>query len=100
MVLHILRAFFVLLMGAVGWFYLTQISQFWGGSAWLSMAVSVTVGVLLVCIDILAPRKKLALFSGTFLGLIVGITIAYALSFVVHLLVEQIQPVGLLTGKE
>src|SRR5262249_16391101 len=55
---------------------------------------------LLVCIDILSPRKKLALFSGTFLGLIVGIAIAYALSFVVRLLVEQIQPSALLTGKE
>src|SRR5204863_4792529 len=45
-------------------------------------------------------RKKLALFSGTFLGLIVGIAIAYALSFVVRLLVEQFQPNAHLTGRE
>ena len=45
-------------------------------------------GCLLVCIDILAPRRKLAIFSGTILGLIVGLLIAYVLSFVVRLLVE------------
>jgi len=101
MLLQILRALFVLLMGAVGYFYLSQISNFWGGNVWMLMAGAVTVGVLLVCIDILSPRKKLAVFSGTFLGLIVGIAIAYALSFVVHLLVEQfVQPTTTLAGKE
>src|SRR5207249_8990008 len=87
------------LMGAVGWFYLEQLSQYWAGNTWLVMSISITVGVLLVCIDILSPRKKLALFSGTFMGLIVGIAIAYALSFVVRLLVAQMQPHAL-SGRE
>src|SRR5688500_10286708 len=81
MVLHVLRALFVLLLAAVGWFYL--------GVGWLTMAFGIGVGVLFVCVDMLTPRKKLAIFAGTFFGVVVGIVIAYAFSFVVRLLVEQ-----------
>lgn len=88
MVLHILRALFVLLMAAVGYFYATQ-TEMWGDFTWLAMMVALAVGVLFVCIDILSTRRKLAIFSGTFFGLVVGILIAYALSFVVNLLMEQ-----------
>jgi len=88
MVLHVLRALFVLLMAAVGYFYATQ-TNMWGDQTWLAMMVALVVGVLFVCIDILSPRRKLAVFSGTFFGLVVGILIAYALSFVVNLLMEQ-----------
>src|SRR5689334_6570086 len=83
MVLHILRALFILLMAAVGWFFIGQIS-------WMTMATALAVGVLFLCIDILAPRAKLTIFAGTFFGLLVGVAIAYALSFVVQLLVEQL----------
>lgn len=89
MVLHVLRALFVLLMGAVGWFYVNDAQWFF--DAWLTMATAMAIAVLLVCIDILSPRKKLAIFSGTFFGLIVGIAIAYAASLVVRLLTGQIQ---------
>lgn len=88
MVLHVLRALFVLLMSAVGYFYATQ-TDMWGDFTWLAMMVALAVGVLFVCIDILSTRRKLAIFSGTFFGLVVGILIAYALSFVVNLLMEQ-----------
>ena len=99
MVLHILRALFILLMAAVGWYYIQQPAQFWGESTWLAMAVALIMAVLLVCIDILSPRRKLAIFSGTFFGLIVGVAIAYALSFVIRLLVEQWQPDPMWTGE-
>ena len=36
---------------------------------WLSIGAAVTFGVFLVSIDILAPRKKLVVFSGTSFGL-------------------------------
>lgn len=81
MTLHILRALFVLLMASVGWSYLDL--------TWKSLMVALALGVAIICIDILAPRKKLAIFSGTFLGLLVGICTAYALSFIVELLVDQ-----------
>src|SRR5688572_2371457 len=91
MILHLLRALFVLLMAAVGCFFalsghplITQDLDYF-----LRPAVGIAVGVLLMSIDILAPRKKLAIFSGTFLGVVVGLMTAYALSFIVRLLVQQ-----------
>jgi uncharacterized protein YacL len=89
MVLQILRALFVLLMAGVGWFFLQHSSQPFGAYTWLAMSITLCIAVFFISIDILSPRKKLAIFSGTFLGLIVGVSVAYALSFVVRLLVEQ-----------
>src|SRR5438045_6733289 len=92
MILHLLRALFVLLMAAVGFFFVRQDPRPLAKLdvyVWLLPAIGLTVGVLLVCIDILSPRKKLAAFAGTFLGLIVGLCIAYALSFIVQWLVDQ-----------
>ncbi|MGH7177447.1 MAG: PIN/TRAM domain-containing protein [Tepidisphaeraceae bacterium] len=98
MILHLVRALFVLLMAAVGWVFLRQLNVLpFGDYTWLSMAVAVTIAVVIVCVDILAPRKKLVVFSGTFLGLIVGLSIAYALSYVVQMVVDQYLP---LTDKE
>jgi uncharacterized protein YacL len=100
MVLLVLRGLFVLLMAAVGWFFLQDPLQFWGDYTWLALAVALCFGVLLVCIDMLAPRRKLSIFSGTFFGLIVGILVAYGLSFGVHLLIGQWQPTVGLTAEE
>lgn len=90
MVLHILRAFFVLLMAAAGWFFLGHRLGPGGEGAWVSLPISLALGVLIVCADILAPRRKLTVFAGTFFGLIVGIAFAYGMSFVVRLLVDQL----------
>ncbi len=90
MVLNILRALFVLLSGAVGWFYVTRPERIFGEYTWLAMAACLCVAVVFVCIDILSPRRKLMIFSGTFFGMIVGILTAYALSFVASMLVDQI----------
>jgi uncharacterized protein YacL len=92
LVLHVMRALFVLLMAAVGWHYVEFPVPFLGLYTWMLMAIALAVGTLIVCIDILAPRQKLVIFSGAFFGLLVGVAIAYALSFVVALLVEQWQP--------
>jgi uncharacterized protein YacL len=92
MILHVLRALFILLMGAVGYFLLLQPSEVLGQYTWLTMMITLCVGVFIVCADILSPRRKLAMFSGTFLGLVVGVFIAYALSFVVSLIVDNYLP--------
>jgi uncharacterized protein YacL len=100
MVLNILRALFVALMTAVGWLFLSHLQSIAGDPGrttglvlpeytWLAVAGSLTLGVFIVCVDILAPRRKLTIFSGTFLGLVVGLIIAYALSFVVQMIVDQ-----------
>src|SRR5436190_8545326 len=92
MILHILRALFVLLMASVGFLYVYQNPPSRGASFleyWIPPAVAMVVAVALVCIDILSPRKKLAIFSGTFFGLVVGLLIAYVMSFLVRLIVTQ-----------
>jgi uncharacterized protein YacL len=89
MVLHILRALFVLLTAGVGWVYVQHRDQPFGDQNWLIMAISLAIAVLLVCVDILSPRQKLLVFSGTFLGLLVGLAIGYALSFVVQMIFDQ-----------
>ena len=81
MVLHILRALFVLLMAAAGYSYLRL--------SWLTMGIGLSLAVIFLSIDILSPRKKLAVFAGTFFGIIIGIFLAYALSFAVEMVVDQ-----------
>ena len=81
MVLHILRALFVLLMAAAGYSYLRL--------SWLTMAIGLSLAVVFLSIDILSPRKKLTIFAGTFFGIIIGIVLAYALSFAVEMVVDQ-----------
>ena len=92
MLLQFLRALFVLLMAGVGWFFVNHRTRPFGDATWLTLSFTIVVAVLFVAVDILSPRKKLAVFSGTFLGLIVGIAVAYALSFVVELLLDQYLP--------
>src|SRR2546430_956124 len=90
MALNILRALFVLLMAAAGWFFLTNPKLSFGENTWMALAIALVLGVLFVCIDILAPRRKLALLSGTFIGLLVGLFAAYAMSFIVSLIVDNV----------
>ena len=87
MILHVLRALFVLLMAAAGWFYISHPGLVGGG--WIAFPVAVGLSLLFVAIDVLSPRRKLAIFAGTFFGLVVGLTIAYGLSFAIGLLVDQ-----------
>jgi uncharacterized protein YacL len=68
-------------MAAVGYFYL----QF----NWLTMTIALSLGVLFVCLDILSPRRKLAIFAGGFFGVLIGVLLAYGLSFAVRLIIEQ-----------
>jgi uncharacterized protein YacL len=87
----IFRAAFVLLMAGIGWNYVVNPDRPLSDSTWLSMAIALAISILAVAIDVLAPRRrKLALFAGTFIGLIVGVVTAYALSFVVGLLVQAL----------
>ena len=88
MVLYVLRTLFVLLMAGVGFFYVTR-QQEAISTPWLTMPAAIAVAVLFIAIDVFSPRRKLAILAGSFFGLIVGIAIAFALSFVVGLLVDN-----------
>lgn len=92
MFLQILRALFVLLMAAIGYYFLKAQLGVYQIPPWLMLMITLAIGVLVVCIDILSPRRKLAIFSGTFLGLIVGITTLFGFSFIVALLVDRYMP--------
>ncbi|MCS7034742.1 MAG: PIN domain-containing protein [Phycisphaerae bacterium] len=90
MVLTVLRALFVLLMAAVGWTFVLDPGEPLGQYTWLSIAIALSLAVFIICTDILAPRRKLLVFSSVFTGLVVGVLAAYALSFVVTLLVHYV----------
>ena len=95
MTLNILRGLFVLLMAAVGYtFVVAEPSASWPDflvyNKWLGMAVSLVLGVIMICVDIIAGRRKLAVFSGIAFGLLVGMVITYGLSFAVALAVDNL----------
>jgi uncharacterized protein YacL len=94
MVLHILRVLFVLLMAAVGYYILKEQSDplIFGIPPWQAMMITLTIGVVVVCVDILSSRRKLSILSGTFMGLIVGMVAAYGFSFIITLLAENYMP--------
>ena len=92
MTLQALRGLFILMMAAIGWFFLTTepsaLGPYLANRAWLLLTVTLVLGVLVVCVDIAAPRGKLQAFSGVFFGLLVGLVLAFAFSFMVPFLVD------------
>lgn len=87
-VIWAIRVAFILVIFGVGWAAIINPQQPLGSATWILLAVSLIIGVLVMIGDYLAPRKKLSVFAGTFFGLLVGIVLAYALSFVTQPLVE------------
>jgi uncharacterized protein YacL len=90
MLLNIIRALFILVIASVGWSFVVDPRQILGTGSWSFLAISLVVGTLFLCVDILAPRNKLQAFAGTFFGLLVGLVISWAMSFVNPLLVDQL----------
>lgn len=98
MFVYVLRALFVLLMLAVAMRLVADdaanaigIDFLSNNKAWVVIAF-VALGLLVVAIDMLVPRKSLAAISGVFFGLLVGMVVSYGLSLIVDLLVEAIFP--------
>lgn len=77
-------------MAAAGWFFLGRRLGPGGEGVWVSLPITISLGVLIICIDILSPRRKLSIFAGTFFGLIVGIAFAFGMSLVVRLVFDQL----------
>ncbi len=86
-VIWAIRVAFILVIFGVGWAAIVNPQQPLGSSTWILLAISLVIGVLVMIGDFVAPRKKLSVFAGTFFGLLVGIVLAYALSFVTQPLV-------------
>jgi uncharacterized protein YacL len=90
--LQVLRGLFILMMAAIAWFFITtdpeQLGPLLADRAWMLLALPLTAGVAVVCVDIVAPRGKLQVFSGVFFGLLVGLTLAFSFSFMIPFLVD------------
>lgn len=96
MILFVLRGVFLVLVASVVTLYVNSEFQqrvglsFGGIFALISGIIAVAAGV--VGLDIAIRRKRLSAISGVFLGLLVGLVFAYALSFVVDLVAFYLTP--------
>ena len=87
----VLRAVFVLIIGAVGWGLASKERHEPGGFSGdpqLTMIGFVGAALVVIALDIFIPRKSLTAISGLFFGLVVGMVVAYGLSLIVDLLVS------------
>ena len=87
----VLRAVFVLIIGAVGWGLAAKERHEAGGFSGdpqLTMIGFVGAALVVIALDIFIPRKSLTAISGLFFGLVVGMVVAYGLSLIVDLLVS------------
>ncbi len=75
----VLRAVFVLVIGAVGWGLASKERHEpggFGGDPQLTMIGFVGAALLVIALDIFIPRKSLTAISGLFFGLVVGMVVA------------------------
>ncbi len=94
MLMQVLRGLFVLLIAAVA---LTTVGEQsfpgeLGAYKFLLMLAAIVVAVVFIAIDVFVPRKSLAALSGAFLGLVVGMSIAYGLGLILDLMLEAFAP--------
>jgi uncharacterized protein YacL len=91
MLLWVLRAIFVLLMSSVPFALQgTEADTAMG----IFMVSALGIGTLAVAVDVFTPRKNLGAISGAFLGLVVGLLLAYALGLIVDLFAGTYLSVG------
>jgi uncharacterized protein YacL len=93
--LNILRGVLLVLIVAVTSLYVLEFQSFQEQATGravptfehvlVAMATTLGIGLLVIGLDVIFRRKKIAAFSGVFLGLMAGLLVAYALSFVVDL---------------
>jgi uncharacterized protein YacL len=83
MIQLVLRGLFLLMTAAVAALYAVRAFAESASGIILTIALALIISGLIVLIDIYTPRKRLSAISGVFLGLIVGMLAAYALTFLV-----------------
>ena len=94
MLLLALRALFVLLIAAVAFTTVgeaTSTGDLGQYRFWLMLS-AIMVACVLIGVDVFVPRKSLAALSGAFLGLVVGMSIAYGLGLILDLMIEAFAP--------
>ena len=101
MFMLVLRVFFVLALGAVGYGVATDETSPPAGLTRHPTEVYAGVlatAIIVILLDMLIPRKSLAAISGVFFGLVVGIVVAFGLSLIVDLFVTVYAPGEEATG--
>jgi uncharacterized protein YacL len=99
----VLRAVFVLAIGAVGWGLAADARRSSPGLGLHSDLIVISflgLGLIVIALDIFIPRKSLAAISGLFFGLVVGMSVAYGLSLIIDLLVDANDTGGQLADPE
>jgi len=92
MVLHVLRGLFLLILAGVVLGFAQQGDEAMKAYAWFAMLSVLSVGVIVLMIDIFIPQKSLVAISGMFFGLVAGLAIAYGLTQIAYLLVDIMKP--------
>ena len=94
MVLWVLRALFVVLIAAVGFSAVGDSSgaDELGRYRPVLMLAAIVVAAAMIAVDVFMPRKSLAALSGAFLGLVVGMVVAFGLGLILDLVIETYAP--------
>lgn len=95
MILYILRGAFIVLAASVTALYLLPFQeqkQFEYSTFVLIMGMTLGIAAVIVAVDAFIRQKRLSAMSGVFIGLLAGLLIAYALSFVVDLVTLLAKP--------
>lgn len=95
MILFILRGAFILLAASVTALYLLPFQeqkQVQFATFVVIMGITLGAAAAIVAVDAFIRQKRLSAMSGIFLGLLAGLLLAYALSFVVDLITLLVRP--------
>lgn len=103
MVQFLLRGLFIVMIAAVAALYAVRTFTAVGDQVKIvaTVIIAMLIGALLIALDIFTPSKKLSAISGVFLGLIVGMLAAVALSYLVDyvaIVFEDVIPTLLIEG--
>ncbi len=94
MVQHIIRALLVLALLVVG-INVVEKGNFLPEYGVVLIIGALILAVAIIAVDLMIPRKSLQALAGIFLGLSVGLLLAYGLTFVINQLVLTFAPVAL-----
>ncbi len=89
MLLHLIRAMFVLMVAGVALNY-AELHR--SDLALPALVIALGVASLVLAIDIFIPQKSLLALSGMFFGLVIGMVVAFGVGIILDLLVDAYQP--------
>ncbi|MHC4213451.1 MAG: TRAM domain-containing protein, partial [Planctomycetota bacterium] len=89
MVIWIFRMLFILILAGVLFASLSAAAiDTDEDSFWIVLGTGLVMGVAVILIDVLTPKKKLSALAGVFFGLLVGMLISWAFSPVVDMIID------------